>query len=90
MTPGGPLPPPDQNPQGATPGGGFPSPAPPAPDPTGMAQGWMSDIVMIARRLGIKYPDLLPEVRDIAVAVQKMGPKLLSAAPAPEPMSPPV
>ncbi len=88
MTPGGPLPPPDAA-QGAAPGGVFPSPAPAVPDQSGQAQGWVADLVTATRRIGMKYPDCLPEVRDIMNAVTRMQPKILSAGPAPEPMVPP-
>ncbi len=90
MTPGGPLPPPaGVDPQGAAPGGIPPSPAPGVPDQSAQAQGWIADVVTAVRRLGMKYPDTLPEVRDIMNAVTRMQPKILSAGPAPEPQTPP-
>jgi hypothetical protein len=90
MTPGGQLPPPaGVNPSGAAPGGVGPAPAPPVPDQSGQAQGWIADVVTAVRRLGMKYPDVLPEVRDIMNAVTRMQPKILSAGPAPEPTTPP-
>ena len=55
-----------------------------------MALGWIKDIVSSARRLGMKYPACVEEVRAINNAVARMQPKILNSHPAPEPMAPPV
>lgn len=90
MSPGGPLSPPNADDAGAAVGGVPPSPAPPVPDRGSQAQGWLDDAVSSIRRVGMRYPEVLPEVRDIMNAITRMRPKILSSAPAAEPMSPPV
>lgn len=55
-----------------------------------MALGWLHDIIQSARRLGMKYPQCVAEVRDINNAITRMQPKILNSHPAQEPMAPPV
>jgi len=92
---GGPLTPPgsDQGTPsgGAGVGGGFPSPAPAVPDPNEMGKRLVVDLVSAARRLGLKYPTMMTEVREITQNLApKMLQKLVQSQPAPEPMAPPV
>jgi hypothetical protein len=47
-------------------------------------------IVSATRRLGVKYPAALEEVRSINNAVARLQQKILKSHPAPEPMAPPV
>ncbi len=89
----GPLQPPgaDQGSQGGTPGGGNPSPEPGVPDPNEMGKRLVTDLIAAARRLGMKYPAMMPEVREVTQTLApKMLQKLVQSQPAPEPMAPPV
>ena len=90
----GPLQPPgadEQQASGNPPGGGFPSPAPAVPDPNEMGKRLVVDLVTTTRRLGVKYPAMMQEVREITDRIApKMLQKLVASNPAPEPQSPPV
>lgn len=82
---------PGQQSTGAGPGGGFVSPAPAVPDPNEMGTRLVTELVSVARRLGMKYPAMMTEVRDITQNIApKMMQKLVQSQPAPEPMAPPV
>ena len=72
-------------------GGGFPSSQPAVPDPNEMGKRLGTDLVAAARRLGMKYPSMITEVRQITESLApKMLQKLVQSQPAPEPMAPPV
>jgi hypothetical protein len=92
--PSGPLQPPGQEqeaPQQSAVGGGFPSPQPAVPNPNEMGQRLVTDLVTAARRLGIKYPQMMPEIREITQNLApKMLQKLVQSQPSPEPLAPPV
>lgn len=92
MAPGssnGPLTPPGAD-AGMT-GGGFVSPAPAVPDPNERGNRLVTDLVAAARRLGLQYPAMMPEVREITQTIApKMLQKLVQSQPSPEPMAPPV
>ncbi len=97
MAPGdaGPLKPPgaggSPEPEGPGAGGGFPSPSPAQGDNSNsMDLSLVHTIVSAARRLGVKYPAALEEVRAINNAVARLQQKILKSHPAPEPMAPPV
>jgi hypothetical protein len=90
---GGPLQPPgsDQGAASPGPGGGNPSPAPAVADPNEAGMRLVTDLVTSARRLGMKYPAMMSEVREITQNLApKMIQKLVQSQPAPEPMAPPV
>jgi hypothetical protein len=56
-----------------------------------MGKRLVVDLVTTARRLGMKYPSMITEVREITQNLApKMLQKLVSSNPAPEPMAPPV
>ena len=93
MTPSQPLSRPGDEqrlPQGAGPGGPPISPMEGQPDPNAQAIEMVRQLVMINRRLGMKYPAAIQEVREINDAIQRMQQKIVQARPAPEPMAPPV
>jgi hypothetical protein len=77
-------------PQGPGAGGGFISAQPPQPDANAEAVLWVRDIAEKARRLGMKYPAALSEVREIHNALARLQSKLAQSQPAPEPVAPPV
>ena len=79
--------PPDQGPG---PGGPPVSPAPAQQDQSAMALDIIRTIVQGARRMGMKYPAVAQEVRDITSAVQRMQAKIIQSQPAPESQAPPV
>jgi hypothetical protein len=89
----GPLQPPGSDgtqQQGGSPGGGFPA-DPAVPDPNEMGKRLVTELVTTARRLGMKYPSMIAEVREITNGIApKMLQKLVQSQPAPEPMAPPV
>ena len=55
-----------------------------------MVLGWVRDLVATSRRIGMKYPAAMQEVREIQNAVQRLQQKIVQSHPAPEPMAPPV
>lgn len=55
-----------------------------------MALDIIRTIVQGARRMGMKYPAVAQEVRDITSAVQRMQAKIIQSQPAPESQAPPV
>lgn len=55
-----------------------------------MAFDLVRTIVAASRRLGMKYPIALTEVRAINDAVARLQQKILQSQPAAEPMAPPV
>lgn len=72
-------------------GGGFVSPAPAVSDPNEAGKRLVTDLVAAARRLGVQYPAMVQEVREITQNLApKMLQKLVQSQPAPEPMAPPV
>ena len=72
-------------------GGGFVSPAPAVPDPNEAGKRLVTDLITVARRIGIQYPAMVTEVREITQNLApKMLQKLVQSQPAPEPMAPPV
>jgi len=92
---GGPLTPPGADggapSNGPGPQGGFPSSVPAVSDPNEDGKRLVTDLVAAARRLGLKYPSMITQVREITnnIAPQMLQ-KLVQSQPAPEPMSPPV
>jgi hypothetical protein len=50
----------------------------------------VQQLVSTARRLGMKYPAAIAEVREINNAIQRLQQKIVQSRPAPEPMAPPV
>jgi hypothetical protein len=83
---------PDQGPsqQGAGPGGPPISPQEAQPDPNAAAVMMVRQIVEASRRLGMKFPAAIAEVREINNAVQRLQQKIVQSRPAPEPQAPPV
>ena len=79
--------PPEANPG---PGGAPISPAPAQPDQNAMALTWIKELVSNARRIGMKYPAAMEEVRTITNAVQRIQQKIIQSQPAPEAQAPPV
>jgi hypothetical protein len=55
-----------------------------------MALDMIRTVISSARRLGMKYPAVAQEVRDITNAVQRMQAKIIQSQPAPESQAPPV
>jgi hypothetical protein len=95
MTPQGPLTPPGGDTgaapsQGPGPGGPPISPMEGQPDPNAQVLEWVRGIVSNARRIGMKFPSAIAEVREINNAVQRLQQKIVQSRPAPEPMAPPV
>jgi hypothetical protein len=85
---GGPL---DNEGLGNPIGGGFPSPAPAQVNPAmDVVLTEIRNIVSAARRLGLKFPTVLPEVRAINNSCAVIAQKVNSSGPSPEPMAPPV
>lgn len=94
---GGPLTPPGAEggapsaSSGPGPQGGFPSSVPAVADPNEEGKRLVTDLVAAARRLALKYPSMITEVREITNSIApKMLQKLVQSQPAPEPMAPPV
>ena len=89
---GGPVGPPEESGQNPNPvGGGFPSPAPAQANPgMDILLTEVRNIVSSARRLGMKFPSVLAEVRTINNAVAMIAQKVQQSGPAPETMAPPV
>jgi hypothetical protein len=85
------LPPPGADNPGASPGGGFPSPAP-AQANQGAVQilELVRNIVSSARMLGQKVPGAVPIVRQINDLAQQLQMKILQSQPGTEPQAPPV
>jgi hypothetical protein len=79
-----------QSPQGPGPAGAPISPMEGQPDPNAEAITMVRDIVATARRLGMKYPAAIAEVREINNAVQRLQQKIVQSRPSPEPLAPPV
>lgn len=72
-------------------GGGFPSPEPAVADPNEMGKRLVIDLVTAARRLGVKYPNMITEVREITQNLApRMLQKLVQSQPSPEAAAPPV
>jgi hypothetical protein len=94
VSPNGPLRPPGpeagQSEQGPGPAGGFISPQEAQPDQNAQVLLWVRNIVENARRIGMRYPAAMGEIRDINNAVQRLQQKIIQSQPAPEPMAPPV
>lgn len=60
-------------------------------DPNEMGKRMITDIIVAARRLGVKYPNLMSEVREVTQNLApRMLQKLVQSQPSPEPMAPPV
>ena len=55
-----------------------------------MATQMVLSIVATARRLGLMYPGVESEIRQINDAVQRLQPKLIASHPAPQAQAPPV
>ena len=92
---GGPLTPPGANgaPSASGPGpqGGFPSSVPAVADPNEDGKRLVTNLVSAARALGLKYPTLITEVREVTNTIApKMLQKLVQSQPSPEPISPPI
>ncbi len=94
MGPSGPLTPPGQDagpqPQGPGPGGAPISPQEAQPNENPEMDMLIRQIVSAARRIGMKYPAAIAEVREITNVVPRIMQKVAQSRPAPEPMSPPV
>lgn len=89
------LPPPQggqpDNPTSPSPGGGFPSPAPPQPNQKAAQQlDLVRNIVSSTRLLGNMLPGAVPIVRQINDLVQELQKKIVASQGAPEPQAPPV
>jgi len=78
------------SPQGAGPGGPPIAAQEAQPDPNAAAVMMVRTIIENTRRLGMKYPAAIAEVREINAAVQRLQQKIVQSRPAPEPMAPPV
>ena len=66
------------------------APQPPQPDANAQAVMWVREIAEKSRRIGMKYPAAMQEVREINNALQRLQQKLAQSQPAPEPAAPPV
>lgn len=89
------LPPPSfgggQPGEGASPGGGFPSPAPAQQNPeAGRQLGLVQQIVSSARMLGQSIPAVVDIVRQINDLAQKLQMKIVQAGQGGEPQAPPM
>ena len=87
----GPLQPPGSS-NGPGPGGGFVSTDSATPDPNEQGKRIVAgELIPAVRRLGMMYPALMPEVREITQNLApRMLQKLVASQPNPEPQAPPV
>ncbi len=77
--------------EGASPGGGFPSPAPAQQNSEAVQQlGLVRQIVSSARMLGQRIPAAVDIVRQINDLAQKLQMKIVQAGQGGEPQAPPV
>lgn len=71
------------------PGGGQISPQPARPDPNQVALETVRTISSASGRLGMKYPAVIQEVREINDILARIQRKLINSQPAAEPQAPP-
>lgn len=94
MNPQGPIQPPGgANPNASSPGigGGFPAAVPAQTNPgMDLLITATQQIVSASRRIGMKFPSAMQEVREINNLVARIQQKVQETGPAPEPMAPPI